>query len=413
MRRITLYLFATALAVRLLLSLIRATHGLTFTSLWLEGKDDFDGIYVQQLSLMRQGEIPYQNFADSYPPLFLYSLYPFYLAGGANWASLPIVVSDAASAVVILLCVERLAGTRMGLAAGLVYAFTPFALYYEGYVWFSSQPMAFFAILGFYFLLAERPVLSLSSLAVAVLFKQEALCLLPAYLGYVAYRNRGALAKSLSAFGVLVIGVSAPFLATAAYDYLSLVSYGLLGRWPGAPAPEKVLTTAVCQSVGLNAAGTVMSCLFGTTNYTEVVNNTIAPSTQALNALTYDVEVIAGLVVIPLLLLMVPVLFSLRRHKAFMPLVCAFSTVGFLVLFSIVFHPVYRYYYLPAYMFIVLASSDRKTLTVAAASTVLSLLTPSGMFQELLPVLCILAMSALLDSSTASTEVPIGSHDWP
>lgn len=111
---------------------MRATQGLTFSSPTLEGVDDFDGLYVQQLVQLSHGLLPYRDFAYSYPPLFLLVLYPFYLIGGANFAAVPIVVSDAATAVVIFYFVDRFASKRLALLSGLAYSLSPFAPIMKG-----------------------------------------------------------------------------------------------------------------------------------------------------------------------------------------------------------------------------------------------------------------------------------------
>jgi len=355
---------------------------------------------------MRQGLLPYKEIAISYPPLFLNSMYPFYALGGAQWASIPIWVSDAATAPLLFLCAEKLGGSRLALASGLGYALSPFALYYEGYVWFSSQPMTFFVLLSMFLLIGRRPVLSSLALAVAILFKQEAVFLLPGFAAYLVLRHREKVAASIAAFSATVVGVSLPFLAISAKGYLTLVSFGILGPWPGQPPPEAVTSTPVCQSVSSNASQSLMTCSLGTTSYSEVVSNSIPHATLMLDAVTYDLEVLAGIMVIPLLLVLVPVLYLLRRSRAFFPLLFAYSGIGFLVLFSMIFHPVYRYYYLPVYVLILLAAVDRKTLAVGVLAPVLSLLSPSGVFQEIVPVLAILSLGSLLDTSTMSNSGP-------
>lgn len=365
---------------------------------------------MEQLSLLAHGLIPYRDVAISYPPLFLYSLYPFYVAGGANLASVPIIVSDAATAVVVYLIVERMGEQRTALAAGLVYALSPFALFYESYVWFSSQPMTLFAVLGVYFLIRDKPLLSFSTLALAVLFKQEAIFLLPVFLAVFVRRNPRMSLEGLTAFFGILIAVSLPFLIASVQGYLSLVTYGLVGgRWSGAPLPLPVTNSAICRNVLTNIHGIEMSCTFGSTTYTQVVAN-LPPSVVLINQFSYDLNVLSALLALPLLLLMTPVLYSLRRSERFVPLLCLYSGAGFLILFALTFHPVFKYYYMPVYAMLALLVANKGTFGVAMLAPIISLVTPSGAFQELLPILSIFAIAILLD---ASPRAPYASGSPP
>ena len=103
-----------------------------------------------------------------------------------------------------------------------------------------------------------------------------------------------------------------------------LVSYSRLGLWQGLPTPEPVTTSAVCQNALVSASSTLMSCTFGSISYTQVVNNYLSPWELFNDALSHDVGVLASVVVIPIFLLLIPVLYSLRRHGAIVPLVCAY-----------------------------------------------------------------------------------------
>ena len=129
----------------------------------LEIYHDFYGYYVTQLIDLSKGMIPYKDFAYSYPPLFLYSLYPFFKLGGEYAASIPILLADAATSPLIYVIVRRFASERISLAAGISYAISPFFLIYEGYLWFSSQPMTFFLLLALYLLFNKKSALLLSS----------------------------------------------------------------------------------------------------------------------------------------------------------------------------------------------------------------------------------------------------------
>ena len=146
MTRETILLFGIAIGTRVVVSLVQTSYGVRgFPGLPLSTWNDFYVVYAQWLGYVHKGLIPYRDFYTyKYTPLFLYTLYPFFVAAGVKAAAVPIVVSDAATAVLVYLIAKKFAGTRVAFAAGLLYAFAPFVLYYEGYLWHSSQPMTFF-----------------------------------------------------------------------------------------------------------------------------------------------------------------------------------------------------------------------------------------------------------------------------
>ena len=132
---------------------------------------DFFDYYLPALKYMSQGFLPYRDFPYAYLPFFLYSMYPFYHLGGDYAAAIPIIASDALTAPLVYLIAKKVANDRVALVAGLAYALSPLALVNEGYLWLSSQPMTFFIILSIYLLKEKRPLLSIISLATAILFK--------------------------------------------------------------------------------------------------------------------------------------------------------------------------------------------------------------------------------------------------
>jgi hypothetical protein len=366
-------------------------------------------LYVQQLSQIAHGLVPYRDFALSYTPLFLYALYPFYVLGGAGLAFVPIVLADAATPVAIFLVVERFAGQRLAILSALGYAFSPFTLYYEGYIWFSSQPMTLFAILATYYLLRDKPVRSLSVLAIAVLFKQEAIFLLPVFIIWLASRDARKLLASLTAFVSIATAISFPFLIISARDYLSEVSYQLLGKWRGISSPGAITSSATCQNIDSNVMGTAMSCTSGTMTYSQFVTNA-GQTALLVDRIAYAVNVLSGLVAIPMLLLVIPVVFHLRKKPQFLPLILAFAGTAFLVLFSIAVHVPFKYYYVPVYAILFTVVMNKKSVAVVLAASTISLVTPSGALQELIPILAVLTVATVLDSNSQEVGKPVTDH---
>src|SRR5487761_498050 len=106
MRKIILWLFVIALAARALVAYLQIAYGIysqtdfnqqlygMFTP-GLELYHDFYAYYGTQLADLATGQLPYRDFAYSYPPLFLFTLYPLFVSFGVQAASIPILLTDA------------------------------------------------------------------------------------------------------------------------------------------------------------------------------------------------------------------------------------------------------------------------------------------------------------------------------
>jgi hypothetical protein len=421
MRRTILSLFGIALAIRALVAFLQVTYGISnevnidsylygpFNS-GMEIYHDFYAYYVKQLVDLHAGLIPYKDFAYSYPPLFLYTLYPFFAFGGTLFASIPILISDAATSVVVLLVVGKISKSNIAIIAGLSYAFAPFFLLYEGYLWFSSQPMTFFLILSIYLLLTKRFILSSLMFAFAVLFKQEILLVLPIYfLWYLKNSPRNVLKSSIIICAVL-LAVSIPFLMVTSGGYISSLSYGYVGHTYVPPLyPSDVSTNGVAQnnpnSSAMLACSTIsytwrsLICNFGGFTYTDykaVPNVNVLLSPSFLNT-------VSPWITISFLPLIFYYFARLRSQDSSYFLGMATSLTGFLVFFALTGHPMYRYYLVPVYALILLASTSRTVLVLSAIVPSVALIFPSGDIQLFLPAACELA-SFLLTFSSASKE---------
>lgn len=268
--------------------------------------------------------------------------------------------------------------------------------------------MTFFAVLGVYLITRNKVVSSLSALALAILFKQEAVFLLPAVLFLSAYRGRERFLAGVTAFSSIVIAVSFPFFLISPRDYLSEITYELLGRWHGTVPTVLATASTTCQTGFHSSPATVIKCALAGTTLSSFATN--APSVALLaDSLSYDLNVVSGLVVIPMFLLLIPFLMAQRKNQQLFNLVCLWSGVGLLILFSVILHPTFKYYYLPIYAIMLMGVVDKKTFAVAATTPAVSLATPSGAFQELLPILAIIAIAAILDFDSTRSGEPLSS----
>jgi 4-amino-4-deoxy-L-arabinose transferase-like glycosyltransferase len=397
----TVAIFLIAIGVRAVVSLIQVQYGIrAFPGLPLSTWDDFYTVYGQWLGYLHHGLLPYRDFRTyKYTPLFIYTLYPFFVAAGAKAASIPIVVSDAATAAIVYLIAKRLAGSRVAFAAGLLYAFAPFVLYYEGYLWLSSQPMTFFLILAVYLFKDNRPVLSFASLAVAIMFKQEALFIMPAYLLLYFKAYRASIPKGIGVFVVIVVAVSLPFLIAAPRDYVGMLNYFsvyLGSPEPAAPIASGIVNNAVFAPNPLGTCG--LQTIPGV--YTGTICGTIANLKEfASSLLVGKIDQIASFLEPLLLALLLPVLYVSRRSASFLQILCIYSMLASLVLFQDFVEPSLAYYFVPVYALIFASITDKRTLVLGIATALLSVTITEGPFQVILPLGYLFALMALQDAS--------------
>ena len=421
MQKTVLRVFLLALSLRAVFAIGQMIYGinnsLNFESYLygpfnsgLELYHDFYFYYMAQLADIHNGLIPYRDFAYSYPPLFLYSMYPFFVIGGSKAASLVIWVADAATAPLIYLAASHFTNSKLSLVAGISYAVSPFFLLYEGYLWLSSQPMTFFMVLSIYLLLTRRPLLSAVAFAISVLFKQELIVLVPIYvIWYLNNVPRKTLLKAIATFSLIIFALSLPFLIISPAFYASSISYGQLGQ-VSLPPNYFIGTDSVSQPGNSVASHPLICntlsntwrssiCSYGNFTYTDVK---LTPSWTMIFSAGF-MNNISQLIFLPLLAIALYTLVRLRRDPSMLFLSGALALSGFLGVFTLFFHDIYRYYLIPIYIFPLVCSRTRISSSIAICIPLLSLVLPSGSIQLLLPLIDIIAV-AIMNQKAISTS---------
>lgn len=381
---------AVSLIARILVASQRTSFGSEPIS-WLPYAlpwNDFYSIYGQQLIDLSRGLLPYKDFVYAYPPLFLYTLYPFFYFGGINLAASPILLADAFTGPLIYLLVRSKVSEKIALLAGLGYALSPLVLFTEGYLWLSSQPMTFFLVLSFYFLQRDKLWLSQIFLGISALFKQEVLFIFPVYALYYARKNNVNVIKGIRIAILTVIVVTIPFLIIAPIQYIAYVGYDLihysypLAKTSAASVTHAALTNASLLSVtysGYNSSPlAIASELFGFASIYAVI------------------PIIA--------ILSCSVLFFARIEK--FEILSAYSLVVLLMVFWILFNQTFMYYYVPVYALLFAASTSKLTVSSAIVVPAIALFLPEGLSQLVIAMIGILII--LLATVSQNGMGPIG-----
>ncbi len=403
----TIALFGLALGVRAVLSVLQLRYGVRgFPDSPLSTWDDFYVIYAQWLDYVQKGLLPYRDFYTyKYTPLFLYTLYPFFAAAGAKAASIPIILSDSATSVVVYVVAKKSGGNKVALGAGMVYAFAPFVLYYEGYLWLSSQPMTFFLLLAVFLFEDNRPVASFAALAVAVMFKQEALFIMPAYFLLYLIEYKPSLPRGIGLFVAIVVVVSLPFLILAPRDYIGSLNYFQVNLGPLEPAQPVASSIANAPSYQLNSAGTCgLQTIPGL--YTGTLCGSVVNLKEfAASLVTGRLNQIASFLLPLLLLLLAPALYVCRRSQNFLQILCIYSLLVCLLLYSDFATPALGYYFVPVYALIFASVTRKLNLILAIAVALLSVTISEGPFQFILPLAFLFLLIAVQELG-GSTEYP-------
>lgn len=408
-----------ALVARIVTSLFRITYGIVPVPFVGPSPWTDYNLYVSDLHFVASGYVPYRDFGFWYTPLFLYFLLPLYYLFGTFGPSLFIVLSDALTAGIIFLIVARRHETRLAMVVGLAYALLPFALYNEGYLWLSSQPMTFFALLSVYMLLKDKPYWSVAALAISVLFKQEVIILLPLLIFWQFKRNPKKALKGVVLFLTIIAVVSTPFLILDANNYLFETSYGLIktglsvpfivSAYPsGGTSPIYPLLACMSTIVAGKFTGNVCSAgnlLSMNWIYTQPFAYRVVSSFTSM--LVFLIPVLFGLLCVSL--------YAVRRADGVLQLAFASSIVGLLSLFESTVSAALAYYFIPVYALILSASTGKKSLAVAITGSLIPALIPDGLFQTLFAIGVLFALVVAKDREILNgrARVEIGEPRTP
>lgn len=367
---------------------------------------DYRTLYVPFMQMISHGLVPYRDFAYSYPPLFAYLLTPFYLLGGQNLPGLVIAAADAFTATLIFLLMRRFVGQRTAILGGIAWAVSPLVLFEVDYLWLSSQPMLLFVILAVYLVESGRVPASAVAMALAVGFKQEAVFMLLPYLVWVFVKRRESFLGALLIIAGVIVAFSAPFLIESPDAYLFSVSNGLVGV---APSYWASITHGVTQSGG----GSTTTCQATTfINPLGAYVGCGAPATYSFQVsamLYFYASEIASVVSPVLLVVLLPILFRVRRSAQFWTMASAYSLCAGLWLYGSLVHAVLLYYFVPVYG-LLLVSSNRKSVVIAILSQLVAVFVWEGGVQQLIPLVA-LAGIAILDPLYAESSGALPPHE--
>lgn len=328
----------------------------------LEAYNDFKVLYIPWLGLLSKGVAPYvgNNYMVSggtslhYPPLFLYSLLPFYAIGGQLPAAMLIIFADSLSAVFVYLIATVLSkDMKTSLLAGFAYALLPFALVYEGISLLNIEPMLVLVLASLYLMHKKKLLSSAIVMAFAVGMRQEALFIVPIYaltLFDGSDRNKSGLALSAFAFFAVLLAMSAPFLLSNAQSYISALIYA----------------------------------------------NNNSPPSIGQDYISSSVHISPLFILVPLSLASLLLLISLRkkfgdaRYEYFGAILIIILVIAFGL-----WNMVSKYYFLPVYAMLLASSKKWQMIATSFSVSTASLFLQSGWIQELLPMLVLLALALM------------------
>ena len=207
----------------------------------VEAYTDFRDLYLKCLvnPFLAGANAYHLPIVYNYPPLFLYTLAIFALGSIAWYPAVPLVLCDALTVIPLYLIAKQFifsGGSKAAFAVSLLWIFNPINLFYNDFIWLNPGPTTFFLVLGIYFFLKQKWVLSSVALAVSTGFKQTAVLIFPV-LVLMMWKTIGFSRKSV-AFITLYIAsllvISFPYVFTDTQGYFWSLQLPIFGNPPGA-----------------------------------------------------------------------------------------------------------------------------------------------------------------------------------
>ncbi len=201
----------------------------------LEPYQDYKYLYLKDVERFLEGQMLYRDFHNAYPPLWIYTLAAAVRISHSFWsAATPLLLFDALVAPMVYLIARRIVDARASTIIGLLVALSPAALWWNGIFWLNPPPSTFFLILAAYLFASGRVKLSAVSLAVAVLYKQTVLAVLPVFMvALYRWSSKRNLVWFVSIFASILCILSLPYLAL----FPSLYLWALGFPWMPTPPP--------------------------------------------------------------------------------------------------------------------------------------------------------------------------------
>ncbi|MHA1124584.1 MAG: glycosyltransferase family 39 protein [Candidatus Heimdallarchaeota archaeon] len=177
----------------------------------------------------------------SYPPIFLYILLSIWRPGMVNfWIAFPLILSDALCSGVIFLIIKNIFKDKFSNAyaifGGLLFAFSPINVIYNGVYWLNPGPVTLFTLLAFYFVIKKKWAGAFFWLAIATMTKQNALFFtFPIFFMMLGSKLQDNSIKKTVLDGVLIIllFLFVCFICSIPWIFIDPINYGAHLLFPG------------------------------------------------------------------------------------------------------------------------------------------------------------------------------------
>lgn len=142
-----------------------------------------ENFYFNVAKQILAGSLPYKDFFFSHPPLQIYTLASLFKVFGTSifvGKLLPLITSSL-NIILVFLISKSFFDEKTGFLASVFYIIFPAFLSFS-LIEYGMLPTVFFFLLSFYLLIKDKPLLSASSLAIACMFRYNAIFYLPLFL---------------------------------------------------------------------------------------------------------------------------------------------------------------------------------------------------------------------------------------